>query len=84
MDDHSVQINYCTYLHSHQHAGIFVPCQQRVFPIPRLRIFDISPAVHKVLVTHDLSQFTSDCTIHILNDVKVSGEEDIKVTLMNL
>jgi hypothetical protein len=35
-------------------------------------------------MTHDLSQFTSDCTIHILNDVKVSGEEDIKVTLMNL
>jgi hypothetical protein len=35
-------------------------------------------------MAHDLSQFTSDCAIHVLNDIEVGGEEDIEVTLVNL
>lgn len=35
-------------------------------------------------MAHDLGQFTSDGTIHVLDDVEVGGEEDIEVTLMNL
>lgn len=42
------------HLHGDQHAGIFVPAQQRILPTPRLRVFDIRPSVDKVFVAHDL------------------------------
>jgi hypothetical protein len=35
-------------------------------------------------MAHDLGQFTGDCAIHVLNDIEVSREEDIKVPLMDL
>lgn len=73
-----------SYLHSHQHAGIFIPAQQRILPIPRLSILDISPAMHKLLMASDLSQLARHSTIHILNDIKVCREEDIKISLVNL
>lgn len=41
-------------LHGDQHAGVLVPAQQRIFPTPRLRVFDVRPSVHKVFVAHDL------------------------------
>lgn len=72
------------YLHRHQHAGILVPAQQRILSIPRLGIFNVRPAVHKVLVARDLGQFSSHRAVDIFNDIKVSGEEDIKVSLVDL
>lgn len=72
------------YLHRHQHAGILIPGQQRILPIPRLSILDIRPAVHKVLMAHDLCQLPRHGTIDVLNDVEVGWEEDIEVALLNL
>lgn len=83
-----VPCKYCTvnyvYLHSHQHTGILVPAQQRVLPISSLSVFNIGPAAHKVFMAHNLSQFSSDSTIHVFNNIEVSGEEDIEIPLVNL
>ena len=35
-------------------------------------------------MAHDLGQFTGDCAIHVLDDIEVSREENIKVPLMDL
>lgn len=72
------------YLHRHQHAGILVPGQQRILPVPRLSILDIRPAVHKVFMAHDLCQLARHGTIHVLNNVEVCWEKNIKVALVNL
>lgn len=72
------------YLHSHQHASILIPAQQRILSIPRIRIFNVSPAVHELLVARDLRQLPSNSTIHILDDIEVCREEDIEVALVDL
>lgn len=72
------------YLHRHQHAGVLIPAQQRVLPIPRLGIFNVRPAVHKLLMARHLCQFPCHRAVDIFNDVKVCGEEDIKVSLVDL
>jgi hypothetical protein len=40
--------------------------------------------MHKLLMASDLSQLARHSTIHILNDIKVCREEDIKISLVNL
>jgi hypothetical protein len=35
-------------------------------------------------MTRDLRELSRDSTVHILNDIEVRREEDIKVPLMNL
>lgn len=76
-------MNY-VYSHSHQHTGILVPAQQRVLPIPSLCILNISPAAHEVFMAHNLCQFSSHGTIHVFDDIEVSGEEDVKIPLVDL
>lgn len=72
------------YLHRHQHASILVPVQERVLSISRLRILNVGPAFHEVLVTHDLGQLARHGTVHILDDIEVCREKDIKVPLVDL
>lgn len=72
------------YLHSHQHASILIPAQQRILSIPRLRILNVSPTVHELLVACDLRQLPGNSTIHILDDIEVRREEDIEVALVDL
>lgn len=72
------------YLHRHQHAGVLVPAQQWILSVPRLGIFDVRPAVHKVLMTGDLGQFARHRAVDIFHDVKVGREEDVKVSLVDL
>ena len=71
-------------LDRHQHTGILVPVQQRILPVSCLSIFNVCPAINKILVAHDLRQLSGDCTVDILDDVKVGREEDIKVSLVDL
>lgn len=71
-------------LHSHQHASILIPAQQRILSTPCFCILNISPAVHELFMTCDLSQLSRDSAVHILDDIEVSREEDIKVALVNL
>lgn len=35
-------------------------------------------------MAHDLRQLSGDCTVDVLDDVKVGREEDIKVSLVDL
>lgn len=77
-------INIDLYLHSHQHASILIPAQQRILSIPRLRILNVSPTVHELLVARDLRQLPSNSTIHILDDIEIRREEDIEVALVDL
>lgn len=72
------------YLHSHQHASILIPAQQRILPIPRLRVLNISPAVHELLMARNLRQLPGNSTIHILDNIEVCREENIEVALVDL
>lgn len=72
------------YLHSHQHASILIPAEQRILSIPRLRILNVSPTVHELLVARDLRQLPGNSTIHILDDIEVRREENIEVALVDL
>lgn len=38
----------------------------------------------KVFVAHDLGQFACDGAVDVFNDVEIGGEEDIKVSLVDL
>lgn len=76
-----------TKVHSldrHQHAGILVPVQQRILSVPCLSIFNVCPAINKILVAHDLRQLSGNGTVYVLNNVKVGREEDIEISLVDL
>lgn len=38
----------------------------------------------KVFMAHDLGQFPRDGAVDVFNNVEISGEEDIKVSLVDL
>lgn len=80
----NVHISLFQYLHCHAHAGIFVPEQQRVLPIPHLRIFNIRPAIHEIFMSCDLRQLARYGTIDIFEHIEIGREEYIEVALVNL
>lgn len=65
-------------------ARVFVPAQERVLPVLRLRLLDIRPAKHKVPVRVRLCEAPGYAVVQGLYDVKIGGEENVKVPLVDL
>lgn len=72
---------YCS--DSRHQAGVLIPTQQRVLTTQRRGSIDIGPASQERLMLADSGQLSSDSTIHILHQLEVCGEENIKVSLVN-
>lgn len=71
-------------LHRAQYARVLVPRQQRVLAAPRLRVLNVRPALHKVLMAHHRRQLARDGAVNVLDDIEVRGEEDVEVALVDL
>ena len=75
---------YYIHLHCDHHAGILVPAYQRVLPILCLRLFNVRPSRHKVLVRVCTSRSAGDGSVHGFHNLEIGGEKDIKVALVDL
>lgn len=58
--------------------------QEGILSAPCLRILDIGPSAQKVPMGHDAGELPGDGAVHGFSDVEVCGEENVKVTLVNL
>lgn len=58
--------------------------QERILSASRLRILDIGPSAHKVPMGHDAGELPGDGAVNGFSDVEVCGEENVKVSLVNL
>ena len=78
--------HYRTYnaLHRDQHAGVLIPGQQRVLPVLRLRVLNVRPPAHEVLVAHYLGQLARDGAVDVFGRVEVGRKEDVEISLMDL
>lgn len=51
---------YYNILYSNHHAGVLVPAEQGVLAALGLRLLDVGPRPHEVLVRHDARQLPRD------------------------
>lgn len=80
----SIVIPRSSLLNRSKNLGILIPRQQRILPTLRLRIPDISPALHELLMVRHKRQFPRDGAIQVLDHVEVGRKEDVKVALVDL
>jgi hypothetical protein len=71
-------------LHSDHDTCVLVPAQQRVVTILGARLCNICPARHEVLMCVRARETPCNSRVHWLHDLKVSREQDVKVTLVDL
>ena len=71
-------------LHGNHDARVLVPGDQRIVPVLRARLGDISPARHELLVRVCAGELPCDGRVHGLHDLEVGGEEDVEVALVDL
>lgn len=71
-------------LHSDHDAGVLVPTYQRVVAVLRARLRDVGPARHEVLVGIRARKLARDGCIHGLHNLKVGGEQNVEVALVDL
>lgn len=71
-------------LYSIHNTGIFVPFKQRVLAALRLRLFQVGPAAHELLVRHDPGQLAGDGLVDEFRHAEVCGEHNIEIALMYL
>lgn len=71
-------------LHGNHDTRVLVPGYQRVVPVLRARLGDISPARHELLVRVRARELACDGRVHGLHDLEVGGEEDVEVALVDL
>jgi hypothetical protein len=72
------------YLHSNHDACVLVPAQQWIVAILCARFGNVCSACHKVLVQICACKATSYRSVHWLHNLKVSGEQNVEVTLVDL
>lgn len=73
---------YCLY--RRKNTGIFIPSQERILSILRLRFFNISPPSQKLFVGQHPRELASNRSIHKLHYIEIRRKEDIEVSLMYL
>jgi hypothetical protein len=75
---------FTDFSHGTENTGVLIPRQQRILAVPCLRILDVRPTLHEILVAGDGRQFARDGPVYVLDDVEVGGEEDVEVALVDL
>lgn len=68
-------------LHSRDDARILIPAEQRILAAACLRVLDVGPALHEVLVGQDTRQLARHGAVHVFHDGEVGREEDVEVAL---
>ena len=68
-------------LHSRNDTRILIPAEQGILAAVRLRVLNVGPALHEVLVRQDARQLARHGAVHVFHDGEVSREEDVEVAL---
>ena len=71
-------------LYSSHDTGILIPCQHRVFTVPRLGFLKISPPLQKFFMAHYPRELPCHRPIDGFHYWKVRWEEDVKIALLYL
>lgn len=77
---------FCTrlILHSHKNTGVAIVGYQGVLAASSLGVFNIRPLAHEITMRHDTGQLACDGTVNSFCDLKICGEQNIEVALVNL
>jgi hypothetical protein len=79
-----IVVSFALSSYSSKNTSVLIPVQQRVLPILRFRLFDISPPPQELLMRQDSGELAGDSSIHQLHDVEVGGKQNVEIALMYL
>lgn len=83
---YNVALFFCTrlILHGYKNAGVAVVGYQGVLATSSLGVLNKRPLAHEITMRHDTGQLACDGTVNGFCDLEICGEQNIKVTLVNL
>ena len=71
-------------LRGYHDRRILIPAKHGILPTFRHTILHVRPSLQELLMQHHSSELTGDSAVDVFDDMKIRGEEDVEVALLNL